>query len=86
MKLEETYNIHKKINHVLPFFKSKRLCNKGIHNYVLNYYFEPNHTYYLDKYNPILTFGLPMPGVEIGEANKTNLKCLCCGKEIELEE
>ena len=28
MKLEDTYNIHKKINCILPFFKSKKLCKK----------------------------------------------------------
>lgn len=33
MRLEDTYNIHKKINCILPFFKSKKLCKKGIHNY-----------------------------------------------------
>ena len=33
MDIDETYNIHKKINCVIPFFKSKRLCKKGIHNY-----------------------------------------------------
>ena len=35
MNIEETYNIHKKINCVFPFFKSKLLCKKGIHNYQL---------------------------------------------------
>lgn len=33
IRLEETYNIHKNINSILPFFKSKILCKKGIHNY-----------------------------------------------------
>lgn len=33
MKIEETFNIHKKINCVFPFFKSKWLCKKGLHNY-----------------------------------------------------
>lgn len=35
MTIDETYNIHKKINCVFPFFKSKMLCKKGIHNYRL---------------------------------------------------
>ena len=35
MTIEETYNIHKKINCTLPFFKSKWLCKKGIHNYMI---------------------------------------------------
>ena len=33
MTLEETYNIHKKINCVFLWFKSKHLCKKGLHNY-----------------------------------------------------
>ena len=36
MELDATYNIHKKINCILPFFKSKWLCKKGIHNYGLS--------------------------------------------------
>lgn len=36
MSIDETYNIHKKINCVFPFFKSKHLCNKGIHNFRIN--------------------------------------------------
>ena len=33
MTIDETYNVHKTINCIFPFFKSKRLCKKGIHNY-----------------------------------------------------
>ena len=36
VKLEETYNIHKVINSIFSFFKSKWLCKKGIHNYRLS--------------------------------------------------
>jgi len=35
VNIEETYNIHKKINCVFKYFKSKYLCNKGIHNYII---------------------------------------------------
>ncbi len=84
MNLDETYNIHKKIHCVLPFFKSKWLCKKGIHNYALNDWIE---------YKPIVE-------KEYDEEKRyiisklcrydkvfyTNLKCLCCGKEIELKD
>lgn len=36
MTIKETYNIHKKINCVFPFFKSKFLCKKGLHNYEIH--------------------------------------------------
>lgn len=35
MRIEETYNIHKKISCIFPHFKSKWLCKKGKHNYQL---------------------------------------------------
>ena len=34
MSIEDTYNIHKKINCIFPFFKSKIMCKKGTHNYI----------------------------------------------------
>ena len=36
MTIDETYNIHKKLNCVFPFFKSKWLCKHGKHNFQLN--------------------------------------------------
>lgn len=36
MKIDETYNIHKKINCIFPFFKSKLLCKKGLHSYQIS--------------------------------------------------
>lgn len=33
MTIEETYNIHKRINCVFRHFKSKWLCKHGIHNF-----------------------------------------------------
>ena len=33
IKIKETYNIHKNINSIFSFLKSKYLCKKGIHNY-----------------------------------------------------
>ena len=35
MTIKETCNIHNTINCVFPNFKSKWLCKKGIHNYML---------------------------------------------------
>lgn len=84
MKLEDTYNIHKKINCIFPFFKSKRLCKKGIHNYILN----PKHIviphYYQeeDEEHQMIVSRI----VEYEHIDLTNLKCLCCGKEIRLDE
>lgn len=36
MTVNETFNIHKKINCIFPSFKSKFLCRKGFHNYEVN--------------------------------------------------
>lgn len=35
MTIKDTYNIHKRINCIFHHFKSKKLCQKGIHNYQL---------------------------------------------------
>ena len=78
MLLEETYNIHKKLNCIFPFLKLKFLCNKGIHNYrieLLNYEEteekEKNEYYCKITRHRIFHYGL---------------KCYCCGKEIELTD
>ena len=84
MKLNETYNIHKKINCIFPSFKSQFLCKKGIHNY---------------RINPIVKF-IPQTFIERTSINdyeiekvtnylridETNLKCFCCGKEEKFDE
>lgn len=36
MKIDETYNIHKIIACILPSFKSKLLCQRGLHNYQIS--------------------------------------------------
>lgn len=84
MKIEETYNIHKKINCVFPFFKSKRLCNRGIHNYILHKWTEINP---IVSYEEDYKRNIVVAKVERYERiNFINLKCLCCGKQIDLEE
>lgn len=81
MRSEEIYNIHEKINSIIPFFKSKYLCKKGIHNYRVNpkIFVVPSVKqeddgymvqYKVTKYNTI---------------DLTNLKCFCCGKETKLD-
>lgn len=71
MRINETYNIHKIINCIFPFFKSKAMCKRGIHNYIIN----PRR------------FEIPETIITRHKViDTTNLKCLCCGKEIEMEE
>lgn len=84
MKLDETYNIHEKINCIFPFFKSQFLCKKGIHNYRINpivkfipqAYIErtPTYDYEIEKVTNYLRIA------------ETNLKCFCCGKEEKFDE
>ena len=73
MRLVETYNIHKNINSILPFYKSKRLCKKGLHNYLINPKVEYEYIYGKNY-------------VQKKQIDKTNFKCYCCGKEVEWEE
>lgn len=84
MRLEDTYNEHKKINCIFPWFKSKRLCEKGIHNYRINPQWEiiPQIEEIFDfkaKYQQHRVVGYT-------RRDLTNLKCFCCGKEEILEE
>jgi hypothetical protein len=83
MKLNDTYNVHKKINSIFPFFKSKYLCKKGIHNFALNVVdIVIPHYYQEEDYERKMMVSI----VERYEhISRTNLKCLCCGKEIELD-
>lgn len=71
--MNNTYNIHKKINCIFPFFKSKFLCNKGIHN------FEYNSKKIELKPTIIKEDGI----TEIYRNTKyiTYIKCYCCGLE-----
>lgn len=84
MTIDETYNIHKKMNCALPFFKSKLLCKKGIHNYRLHQ--EIN-------YNPDVQTRFDKTGrhmikkiLQYDIHHKVYWKCHCCGDEIEFEE
>lgn len=81
MRLEDTYNIHKKINCILPFFKSKKLCKKGIHNYVIN------HKHYVIPHTELKDDGYRVIAKTIRYEHRDliNLKCICCGKEELLE-
>ena len=75
MTLEDTYNIHKEINCVLPFFKSKRLCKKGIHNYHLGCrVIEKPITLHKEKEFEV---------IQVKREYKAYWKCYCCGKEEE---
>lgn len=78
MLLKETYNIHKKINCVVPFFKSKKLCKKGIHNYRIKplnieekIERKDEEDYCIIRRTQIVYYGL---------------KCFCCGQERELKD
>lgn len=83
MKLNDTYNVHKKINSVFPFFKSKYLCKKGIHNYLINHEHRaiPHYDYYEDYDNNMMKARF----IEYEHIYRTYLKCLCCGVETELD-
>jgi hypothetical protein len=82
MNLEETYNIHKKINCIFPFFKSKFLCKRGIHNYLIN----SRISIFPRLYEEEGEFAKITTVIEYNRINETNLKCYCCGKEVELDE
>ena len=84
MKLIETYNIHKNLNSIFPFFKSKRLCKKGIHNFIIN----PHHIvepHYYEEYDKSGTM-IVAKVTNYQHIDLTNLKCACCGKEVELDD
>jgi len=84
MDFKDRKNLHWKINAVFPFFKSKYLCKKGIHNYILNpdVIMIPHYTIEDDYENNMVRYKF----VEYERIDKTNLKCKCCGKEIELRD
>ena len=81
MNIEETYNIHKKINCVFPHFKSKWLCKHNKHNYQLHSRIEiiPEIEKEFDPRAKIITHRV----VYYNKIWKTYWKCYCCGKEID---
>lgn len=79
MNIEETYNIHKKINCVFPFFKSKWLCKKNKHNYEI-------HSRWIKPKYPMVYFGVINDEVKEKYILETYWKCRCCGKEIKNNE
>lgn len=83
MELEETYNLHKKINCIFPHFKSKRMCKNGKHNYRINPQEQVIPHYYqkMDSTGRMIISRI----IEYERIDTTNLKCYCCGKEENLE-
>lgn len=84
MRLEDTYNEHKKINCTFPWFKSKRLCEKGIHNYRINPQYEIKAE--VEEIYSWKSKYVTQRIVNNSYRDLTNLKCFCCGKEEILEE
>ena len=84
MKIEETYNIHKKINCIFPFFKSKAMCKNGVHNFRLNpqYKIIPHYCQEQDYERNIVVSKIE----EYERVDLTNLKCFCCGREEKLDD
>ena len=76
MRLEETHNIHRNINCIFPWFKSKRLCEKGIHNWRI----KRNEVQFSLRQIEGNTYQLDMID------SPDRLVCFCCGKEERLEE
>ena len=84
MNEEEIYNIHQKINCVFPFFKSKYLCKKGLHCYLLHNEHIVNPIYYTEEdetHHYIIS-----KVIEYEHLDRIYYKCKCCGKEKELNE
>lgn len=77
MTIEETYNIHKKISCIFPKFKSKKLCQKGIHNY---------HIYSQKKDEPERIEFNPFGAQIVYDTVYVSYwKCACCGKIEEVK-
>ena len=72
-KLKETYNIHKKINCIFPFFKSKLLCKMGVHNFQLCSLSQIKKVVYQDS-----CYG--WTDIKYIQENKIFLECKCCKK------
>lgn len=84
MTIDETFNIHKKINCMLPFFKSKLLCKKGIHNYRLHLEtsYEPEVE---EEFDPKCEY-VKHRVVRYNVKKREYWKCYCCGNEEILDE
>lgn len=78
MELEDTYNIHKKINCIFPHFKLKILCKHNIHNYRVFPEYKIKRVVYQDSFTGKCDY-------KWIDERKNILKCYCCGKEEELE-
>ena len=87
MTLEETYNIHKRLNCILPFLNFRWLCKRGIHNYqIINKkYFEPKEV--VEKIIDRNTHdGITYHTTYYIKREKVCFICYCCGKEAEWSE
>lgn len=78
-KIYDVDNIHRTLNSIFPFFKSRFLCKKDIHNFGIFPYDKIKKVIYEDS-----TFHTTE--IKYIRESKEYLKCLCCGKTIELEE
>ena len=83
MTKEGTHNIHKTINSILPFFKSKRLCKEGIHNYMISTRTKttPEIMIHYDRFRNIIE-----KAVYYHKEYISFWKCACCGKEEKMED
>lgn len=77
MTAKDTYNIHKKINCIIPIFKSKFLCRLGIHNFQLLPQKQVKKVIYQDYQG--------RTAIKYIQEDKTILKCRCCNKIEESE-
>lgn len=85
MKIEDTYNIHKKISCMFPKFKFKWLCKKDIHNYQINtsWRVTPIINEYYSSYKDTLT---TKEIIDYDRECRTYWRCYCCGKEVDIDE
>jgi len=77
MEIEETYNIHKKLNCIFPHFKSKFLCKKGLHNYQLHSKSKTSRIETKNEFGTVIQYKIE---------NIKYLRCYCCGEEIIIKE
>lgn len=77
MIIDESYNIHKKLNCIFPFFKSKWLCKRDIHNFQLTRRIEyiPEIREIFEPYLKYKKHVLYKYDVE----EEVIWKCKCCG-------
>lgn len=84
MTIDETYNIHKEINCVFPFFKSKLLCKHNLHNFEIRSEIEakPITRKVYDKDMEMMRTEL----IEYQRSVKTYWKCRSCGKKERFDD